>query len=251
MSPRLLLLLLLTFQASAAWRRHVLTGKDDWFDVPAPHSLAYFTRYPALRDESGDACYLCTDDEKLVSAMQSKVRSELKLVGTLAGFEVYDLFYRFQCEGCVDHKAILVRTGVDEYREIYHLEPTHADAFVGSSVINVGREQLLGTRYMDGGNKGAYSDDFFWFAKSGATWVDFDGVRKAARAVLPKGASLWGGGDDNSPKTIAAGVMQFWVIERNEPLCCGPAAVTVRFRIDRGRVVVKKATFDPKGRPAD
>jgi len=252
MLPRLLAFTLVAIQANATWQRHVLTPKDSWFDIPAPHPLAYFTKYPALRDQSGDVCYLCSDDERLVSAMQARIRSELKFVGALAGFEVYDLFYRFQCEGCVDHKAILVKTGVDEFREIYHVQPAQIDAFAGSSfVINVGKEQLLGTRYVVGGNQGSNCDDFFWFGKSGATVVDFEGVRKAARAVLPEGASLWGGGDDNRPETIATGVFRFWVIDRNALLCCSPAAVTVRFRIDRGRVVVLKATFDPKGRPAD
>src|SRR5271157_2646044 len=125
MTKRLLVLLsLLALQAGAAWQRHVGTPKGDWFDQPEPHPLAYFTEYPMLRNESGDFCSLCSPDKRLAEAKKQQVGSDLRLVGTLGGFEVYDLFYRFKCQGCVDSKSILVKTGPDEYREIYHREPT-------------------------------------------------------------------------------------------------------------------------------
>jgi hypothetical protein len=113
----LVLLGLLAFQPGAAWQRQVMTPKAEWVDTPEPHSLAYFTQYPMLRDEGGGFCSLCTPDQRLAEAKKREIRTELHLVGTLQGFEVYDLFYRFECEGCVDWKSILVKTGPDLYRE--------------------------------------------------------------------------------------------------------------------------------------
>ena len=61
-------------------------------------------------------------------------------------------------------KAILVKTSADAHREIYHVEPTQIDAQARSwFLVSLGQEKLLGTRYMVGGNKGLYSDDYYWF----------------------------------------------------------------------------------------
>ena len=139
MLTHIVVLLSLAVDASAAWQRHVMTPKDDRFDTPPPRSLAYFTEYPMLRDKSGDFCYLCSPEKRLAEAKKEKIATEISLVGTLAGFQIYDLFYRFSCEGCVDWKLILVKTGQDQYREIYHVQPTQVDAHAAASfLVNVG-----------------------------------------------------------------------------------------------------------------
>ena len=246
----LILLGLLALQAGVVWQRHVMTPKAGRFDLPEPHPLAYFTEYPMLRDEDGDFCYLCALDKRLAEAKKRKVETEVQLVGTLQGFEVYDLFYRFKCEGCPDWKSILVKTGPDQYREIYHLQPTQVDSHAGASfIVNVGQDQLLGARYNVGGNKGIYSDDHYWFHKSGPALVDFGPVRVAARAALPDGKSLWGGGDENGPRTLALAMFRFWVLDKGDWLCCGGGAVEVRFRLDQGRVIVTGTNYDPSARP--
>jgi hypothetical protein len=245
----LVLMNLLALQAGASWQRHVMTPKEERFDQPEPHPLAYFTEHPMLRDESGDFCPLCSPDKRLAEAKKQKVASELRSVGTLGGLEVYDLFYRFKCEGCVDWKSILVKTGPDEYREIYHREPTQVDAHAGPSfIVNVRQDKLLGARYMVGGNKGEYEDDYYWFDKNGPVLVDFGPVRVAARSVLPKGRNLWGGGDDNGPRTMALAMFKFWVLDKDN-WGRGGGAVEVRFRLDQGRVIVTGTKYDPKANP--
>jgi protein gp37 len=72
-----------------------------------------------LRDESGDFCFLCTPEQKLEEAKKSKIRAEVQPVGVLSGFEIDDAFYRQECEGCGASKSILVKTGPDQFREIY------------------------------------------------------------------------------------------------------------------------------------
>ena len=244
------MLALVAVQAAPAWQRHVLTPKGDRFDTPEPHPLAYFTQYAMLREETGDFCYLCSPEKRLAEAKKHLVPTEMKWVGILEGFEIYDLFYHFQCHGCVDWKAILVKTGTDRYREIYHVEPTQIDAHAGSSfLVSAGQEKLLVARYMVGGNKGMYSDDYYWFDRAGATWVDFSDIRKAAEAALPEGKNLWGGGDGNGPRTLASSMFKFWVQDRGDWLCCSRGAAIVKFKIDHGHVVITDAIFDPNGGP--
>jgi len=134
----------------------------------------------------------------------------------LAGFEIYDLFDRFKCEGCVDWKSILVKKGKDQYREIYHVQPTQVDALAAAAtLVSVGQDRLLRARYLVGGNQGMYSDDYYWFDENGPVLVDFGPIRKAANATLPKEYSLWGGGDDNGPRTLARSMFKFWVQEKS------------------------------------
>jgi len=252
MLPLIFLMAFPAIGSAGAWQRHVMTAKDDRFDTPQSHPLAYFTQCPMLREEDGDFCYLCSPEKRLAEAKKHSMPTELKLVGTIKGFAIYDLFVRFEAGGGLAWKSILVKTGKDRYREIYHCEPTQIDAYAGSSfLVSVGGEQLLGAVYMIGGNKGSYSDDYYWFDRGGAHWVDFSGVRKAARAVLPGGKTLWGGGDENGPRTMAKGMFKFRVQDSGDWLCCSPGAVIVKFRIDRGRVVITDATFDPRTEPDD
>jgi hypothetical protein len=156
------------------WKRHVMTAKGDWFDAPESHPLAYFTRYPALLDESGDFCYLCTPEKRLAAAMAAKEpRAEVRFVGKIRALSIYDVFYRFQSEGSVDWKSILIKTGPDTYREIYHCEPTQVDArALPSTLMRVGKEVLLHAPYSVGGNKGMVEDDYYSFRQNGPIRVD-------------------------------------------------------------------------------
>jgi hypothetical protein len=90
-----------------------------------------------------------------------------------------------------------------------------------------------------------YADDYYWFDKNGPVLVDFGPVRIAAKSALPDGKSLWGGGDDNGPRTMALSMFKFWVLNKGDWLCCGGGAVEVRFRLDHGRVIVTGTNYDP------
>jgi hypothetical protein len=90
---RLIVFLLITIPVAAQWQRYVLTPKGDHFDVPLPYPLSYFTQYPSLRDEDHDFCYLCPPEKSLAVAKQRNDRAEVKLVGKIREFEIYDVFY--------------------------------------------------------------------------------------------------------------------------------------------------------------
>jgi hypothetical protein len=158
----------------APWKRHVMTSKGDWFDTPASHPLAYFTEYPALLDESGDFCYLCTAEKRLAAARSAREpRAEVRLVGKVGKLSIYDVYYRFRSEGSVDWKSILVKAGPETFREIYHCQPTQVDArALPSALIRVGTEVLLQSRYFIGGNRGMVEEDYYSFRQSGPIRVD-------------------------------------------------------------------------------
>jgi hypothetical protein len=123
-----LLLILLASPAAAGWQRRVSTPKGSRFDVPQPHALSYFTRYPALRDESGDlVCNSCSPEKRLTLAKEVKCRTEVRLVGTVRGFTIYDVLYFFGDDKAPDWKSILIRTRSGLYREIWHYQRTEGD----------------------------------------------------------------------------------------------------------------------------
>ena len=162
------------------WKRHVLTPKGRWFDKPVPHPLTYFTENPALLDESGDFCYLCTPERRLEAAKAAKEpRAEVRFVGKIGTLSIYEVYYRFQSEGSVDWKSILVKVGPDAYREIYHCQPTQVDARAPpSAIIRAGTEVLLHSRYFFGGNLGMVEDDHYSFRQNGPIRVDLPKVTK-------------------------------------------------------------------------
>jgi hypothetical protein len=115
-----------------------------------------------------------TPEKRLAAAKAAKEpRAEVRLVGKIGTFFIYDVFYRFQSEGSVDWKSILVKVGPDRYREIYHCEPTQVDArALPSALIRVGTEVFLHSRYSVGGNKGMVEDDYYSFRQNGPIRVD-------------------------------------------------------------------------------
>jgi len=240
---------------AAEWQRYVGTAKSSWVDKSSPHPIAYFTEYPMLRDESGDFCYLCSPEERLAEAKKYKCRTELTLVGTLSGFPIYDLYYRFNPEDGADTKAILVKVAPDQYREIYRRHPTQNDArVVPSRFVRVGNDQFLEAQYFVGGKAGSMFE-YFWFDTTGATLVDFRPVITAAQLALPAERIVdWYSDDDKAmpgshylwryprPLTTFVGLIN----SKNNQERGG--TILVAFKFDHGRVVPTKTTYDPLGR---
>ena len=232
------------------WQRHLVNS--DRFDVSEPHPLAYFTEYPLLLEL--DPCDDCSPEKRSAQAKEMGFTSEVAFVGTLEGFAIYDVFYRSQ-EERERWKSILVRTGKDEYREIYHTESfgPAGGSPLSAKIITVGKEQLLQTRCWDGPR--SYQDDYWFFDKAGPTIVDFSPILTAARSVLPKGMRLYAFEDESTPGTHylwqfdhPALTSTLWVLNRDEPYCCSGGRIDVTFRLNQGRVVVTGKRYDPKAR---
>lgn len=153
-----------------------------------------------------------------------------------------------------------MQTGSDEYREIYHREPTQVDANAEPSVVvTVGDDQFLEASYFVGGNGGDVTHDYFWFDKTGPTLVDFRPILIAATSELPPGRTvkwvyemganvpgshhLWYG---RMPLLSRVSVTS--VIDDKSPGFVYAGIVDVEFRFDSGRVVVTKASYDPNAK---
>ena len=234
----------------ATWQRHVINS--DRFDNPGPHPLAYFTQYPRLFQL--DPCEGCTSEQRSAQAKDMNFMAQVERVGTLEGFAIYDVFYTMTGERN-RWKSILVRTGQDEYREIYHTESfgPAGGSPESAEIVNVGKEQLLRTRCWEGPR--SYEDDHWFFDTAGPTIIDFRPIVVRARSVLPKGHKLSYYEDENIPGTHYLwnfdnpGLRStLWVLKPDEQYCCTGGKIDVSFKFDRGRVIVTRTTYDHKAR---
>jgi len=186
------------------------SGKGRSTDRAAPHRLDYFTRDPFLRDDGHDFCLTCTpsDREKI------RIETEVHPVGTLSGFPVVEIFYRFRANndranndqansdqtnnnakpGPVKWKSILIRTGADQtgadqYVEIYHLQAYYTTVSLKPAwIMQSGAEQLLSTLDSDGGNGGGCFDGYWSFDAGGPTQLDFSAVWREIEEHIPADA---------------------------------------------------------------
>ena len=178
--------------ASAQWRRVVLSGKGESVDVPAPHALSYFTANPFLRDDGNEFCEICTPSGKAASSQKYTIRSMVKPVGVLAGYTVVDVLYypsplalANASVTAAKWKSILVQTGTDRYREIFHLQAFYTTASVEPSrIIQSGNEPVLVTMDLDGGNGGGCWEGYWWFDSTGPHPLDFSRLEAAIRERL-------------------------------------------------------------------
>jgi hypothetical protein len=243
MKKFLALIVALAVTSQAEWRRQVYSGKGAWSDTPQPHSLSYFTQDPLLRDDANDFCMSCTQAEKATLHLKFKARAELHRIGTLGGFPLFDVLYYFEQKDTPDWKFVLVRTGPDQYREIFHVQRTQTDQQVGfSSLIKAGNEIILSTRAFAGGNQGIQYGNYFWFDKNGPVMVDVDGpIRLAAEPLLPKGKELYGVWDIRLPALTAS----LPVRGENDMRCCTGGSVAIKFKLDQGLLVVTESHYVP------
>jgi hypothetical protein len=246
MRMSVILAVLLVIPAAAEWRRHVLTAKDGWFDTPQPHPLAYFVRDPFLRDDGNDFCISCTPGEKATLYLKIKSRTDVQRIGVLNGFALYDVLYYFGESDSPDWKAVLVKVGPDQYREIFHVQRTQVDEHVGPSrFVNAGQEQLLSTVAFAGGNRGMEYGDYFWLSKNGPVIVDTSTFLKATHSVLPNEKTEYGQPHIDFPTLTA----RIWAISEGEYSCCGGGVVEMKFQLQQGRIAIGETRYDPSARP--
>jgi hypothetical protein len=182
--------------ARAQWWRIVFSGKGQSTDIPAAHPLSYFIANPFLRDDGGDLG-LDTPADRAKAAEKYIVTSEVQRLGSLAGFPIVQILYRVGPRGngepaSIRWKFLLVQTGKDLYREIYHLQAylTSSPPLESAEIIKVGEERILATDDSDGGNGGGCFEEFWWFDLSGPHLLDFSQVKAAITKSVPKGATF-------------------------------------------------------------
>jgi hypothetical protein len=189
--PCMMLLILFATTASAQWTRWVVSGKGGYTDNPPAHSLNYFTDNPYALDDGGDLCINCSPAGRNLSAQTYIVESDVRPVGTIAGLNVVDVFYRIgrREDGKptkVEWKSLLIQTGPDQYHEIFHLQaPENGAEPLPSGFIQVGNQLVLSTKNSDGGNGGGCIEAYWLVDSSGAREIDFSALEPAIRARVP------------------------------------------------------------------
>jgi hypothetical protein len=154
-----LLVVLFSVPALAQWDRY-LTGATD---NPSPHALAYFTSSacvsPGKYDRTGD----CSS---------YPVTTELKLIGHVGKFDVYDLVYSPQNPDQGAAQSVLVSALVESARGVFHeiyfqLAMQVGAANTPTQLVHADGQNLLVEHYEDGGQHHTYEETYFSFSGDG------------------------------------------------------------------------------------
>ena len=232
----------------AQWRRDVYSWKGSWSDVPSPHALSYYTDNPFLRDEVNDLCVVCTPAGKAESAKKYAVRTEVKPVGVLAGFRVFDVLYYLGERGqgapaAPKWKSILVEVGPDSLQEIFHLQASRVPVSLKpSSIVQSGGERVLVSMDRDGGNGGGCWEGYWWFDRDGPHRLDFSGLEAAIKNQLPEGVIAQ---VSCSNLNLGEQIVRSWVrkIQPECRTCDVIGEVTARYRLNGASVVPIEVKF--------
>jgi hypothetical protein len=233
----------------ANWQRIILSGKGESTDFPAPHFLSYFTAIPFLRDDGGDLCVECAPGGLSEAERRYVITSEVQRLGNLAGFPIVQILYRVGPREAsepakIRWKSLLVQTGKDLYREIYHLQAYYILPPLQSAEIDsVGNEKILATDDSDGGNGGGCFDAYWWFDSSGPHQLDFSRVKAAITKHVPLGATFW--------TTCRALRLEDEEIETPVQSRDGGGEVTVDFRLDGAVAVPVSVRYAPNSQDPD
>jgi hypothetical protein len=226
------------------WQRVVATPKGDHVDSPSPHNLSYFTNFPELLDAVEPLCYLCSPAKttKMITEIKNspeRMHAAVRRIGTIRGFEVFDVLYSFHADGRdqLAWKSVVVKVTPDRYREIYHYQ-TNYGGFISPSVIS---GDILASE-CDVGAKGMMVEEYFWFDQTGPTHLDTKPILDAAKRVMPVGIRLYPLALNGSV-AFRSGIFRIQTIPEDSGLCCGEGVAEVKAVIDEGKIKVISAQY--------
>lgn len=233
----LALVTLLTTTAFGSWERHVYTGiGEGYVYAPPPHPLSFLRMHPCLRPAELERVGQCFADGKPPADAFKVLRTDLKLVGKVDGFSIFELSYYFDDSNTIGMSSVLVQTGPDEFHEIYDSEVIGPGAGLESRVVDADGTQLLEVTYFTGGAyDGGLRHFLAFFGKDGPTHLDFTPVYEAAGKA--------GGGWELGAEFDFANMT--WTSSINPEglkMSCCTGNVTVTFRVEHDGRVVPTAT---------
>jgi len=140
-------------------------------------------------------------------------------------------------------RSILVKTAVDQYREI-NVQSRFGSSFPASAVINMDGEPILIAKSHDGGNHNRIDEILYMFRANGVETPDFKAVGDAVTKLKPPNMSVrtW----THDYETMIDLVETY----RND-LNLPPVSVTERGRItvtyhlSNGRAIVTGSKYEP------
>jgi len=185
MRLQFLLLLAPILPVHADWRRFLV--EEPRTDPAPPRTLSYFSHDAFLRPES---CVNCTAEQ--VGENAATAQTEIVNIGEVRGLGVFDVTYQVQHKPV--GKSIIVKTGPDEYREIFYAEDFSGGGgrFYPTQIVSAGENQMLVWLRADyGGNRHPIEDFLIQLDSDGSRRVDLDPVLKAANSILPTNGELF------------------------------------------------------------
>jgi len=236
-----LLISLVGVPSGGKWQRQVYTAKGSFVDLSVAKPLDYFTNDPFLRDDGNEYCISCTPAEKATIHLKMKSKAEVRFVGKLKGYNIYDVFYYFGSE-TIHWKSILVESTSGQFREIYHLQAPQEMTIGPSFIFDTGREILLGTRDAIPGTGAFFCEAYWWFDRDGPMLIDTGPIDEAVKSILPKNAYIAKGyGLDLRSLKYA---MEVW--KDGDPNCCPTGGnLSIDFKIVSGQVVITGKRYTP------
>jgi hypothetical protein len=193
-----LLFFALTFPANGQGQRVVFTGKGETTNVPAPHSLSYWTGIILLRDDGTDLCVGCrTSDGRVLTLADYTAITKVSPLGNVSGYPIVQITAHITGDddklfSPSDWKILLVGVEHEEYREIYHLQMWGGSnpPLQSARIANMEAESVLATYDPDGGNGGGCADGYWRIDSLGAHALNFDAVYKAIAKKLRANATF-------------------------------------------------------------
>jgi len=241
----------------AQWPRYV-DGSERPHDSPPAHPLAYFTADPRSRPDCERLCRsldLSWPSTAREAADLARTHANLRLVGKIAAFTIYDLDYFLGGnpwfgsddvnQGRPDLRSVLVNTGPEQFREIL-VQRNLGGTIYPAVLLDAGQQKVLKTEYWSAGHPGSREEAYFAFSESGPQLLDFTPVYEAAAKVVPENMNMFRLAEEFDFGTLSWTIPTEWLDARTNPAhCCGGGRIKVTFRLDPGRVIPIGAAYEP------
>lgn len=162
-----MLLLGFAMSPSGQSQRILVTDDGETRDVPAPHSLAWWTHDPLRLDESGDLLIgTKADGVHTLTARDYQVQQKVTTLGTIAGHRIVQVLTTIHAGPHVviygrpasddppaQWKNLLVEVGLNRYVEVYGLQIDWNRSQIGSAgIYGAEPNSILGTYDPGDGN---------------------------------------------------------------------------------------------------
>jgi hypothetical protein len=235
--------------AFAGWPRYLSGGwNGESFDSPPPHSLKYFLTDPCLRpkDDGFAFALACTVNSTPTTEERKRwasTRTDLLEVGQIAGFTIYDLWYRRDGYSYpyFDVRSVLVKTSASEYREL-NVQARNGDDFPASEIVILDGEPILVAKAHPGGNHNWETQMLYMFGPGGPVTPDFTAVHDAVAKLMPPNMHRIWVEDELASKTYSEEIWNNFNQEPRVPEDGGKIVVTYRFA--NGRAIVTSSKFE-------
>lgn len=242
----LLCLLLGQALALAEWPRRVNMNHGGRTDSPPARDLAYFRVDPCLRTDPADRLLQCSRNptEGQLQHMR-KTRTELRLIGKVGSFTIYDVEYYFHQSPFPEPgvKSVLVEESPGRVHEIYVQESFPMETIFPTEIRRVGKEWVIRVTSQQVALDRSIGENCFVISRQGVAYLDLEPILfEAARKAVPAGSRLF-----LRAREFDWRVPKFRVLttdrQGNAAQDCCTGRLELPFTIRNGQVVIGKPSY--------